>query len=42
MLVLIKVFEINATWINANWRENHSPIKEINAKEGVKFQNEGN
>ena len=30
-LVLIKVFEINATQINANWRENYSPIKEINA-----------
>ena len=35
--MLIKVFEINA-----NWRENYPPIKEINAKEGVIFQNEGN
>ena len=31
----IKVFEIKA-----NCRENYSPIKEMNAKEGVKFQNE--
>ena len=36
-LVIIKVFEINA-----NRRENYSPIKEINAKEGVTVQNEGN
>jgi len=28
--------------INANRRENYSPIKEINAKEGVTVQNEGN
>ena len=31
--MLIKVFEINA-----NWRENYSPIKEINAKEGLNFK----
>ena len=33
-LVLIEVFEI--------WRKNYFPMKEINAKEVVKFQNEGN
>ncbi len=36
-LVLIKVFEINA-----KGRETYFPIKEINAKEVVTFQNEGN
>ena len=33
----MKVFEINA-----NCRGNYSPTKEMNAKEEVKFQNEGN
>jgi len=36
LIVLIKVFQINCNWI-----ENHSPIKEINGNDGVKFQNEG-
>ncbi len=37
MLVLIKVSEINANSV-----KNYFPKKEINAKEGVTFQNEGN
>ena len=37
--MLIKVFEvlINTTWIKANWRDNYSPIKEIN-KRGLNFK----
>ena len=31
-----------ATWINANLVENYFRIKNINAKERVTFQNEGN
>ena len=34
--------EINATWINVNLVENDVQIKEINAREMVTFQNEGN
>ena len=34
MLVSIKVFDINATSINTNERENYSAIKEINVKGG--------
>lgn len=40
--MIIKVFEINTTQINANLREEDFSIKEINAKELVKFPNEGN
>ena len=41
--MLIKVFEINATYkINAHWRKNYFPMMEINAKEVLKVQNEGN
>ena len=32
------LFEMNATYINANRRENCFPIKEINAKEGSNFK----
>ena len=40
-LVLIKVLEINATLINPKGGKNYYvPVREINAKEVVKFQNE--
>ena len=38
----LSYWEINATQINANLVENEFRIKEINAKERVTFQNEGN
>ena len=38
-LVLINIFEINTTSINAIRREFCFPIKEINTKEGVEFIN---
>ena len=42
MLHEIKVLEINVTWNNAKVMENNFWITEINMKEGVRFQNEGN
>ena len=38
----IKVLEIKATLINANLVGKDFPIKDINAKEKVTFQNKGN
>ena len=36
-LVLIKIFEINATLVNVNKREKYFPTKKSDAKGGVKF-----
>ena len=37
-LVLIKLFEIHATNINANWGKNYFPIKVINGKVVLNFK----